>query len=64
MKRCLTLLLALVLALSLAACGAKSAGPDTMTGSYNGYDSTKEDYDFTATDDEAEDAGAWNGGGR
>ena len=64
MKRCLTLLLALVLALSLAACGAKSAGPDTMTGSYNGYDSTKEDYDFTATDDEAEDAGAWNGGGQ
>lgn len=63
MKRCLPLLLALVLALSLAACGAKSAGPDTMTGSYNGYDSTKEDYDFTATDDEAEDAGAWNGGG-
>ena len=41
MKRCLTLLLALVLALSLAACGAKSAGPDTMTGSYNGYDSRK-----------------------
>ena len=37
MKRCLTLLLALVLALSLAACGAKSAGPDTMTGDYNGY---------------------------
>ena len=64
MKRCLTLLLALVLALSLAACGAKSAGPDTMTGSYNGYDSTKEDYDFTATDDEAEDAGAWNGDGQ
>ena len=30
-------LLALVLALSLAACGAKSAGPDTMTGDYNGY---------------------------
>lgn len=64
MKRCLTLLLALVLALSLAACGAKSAGSDTMTGSYNGYDSTKEDYDFTATDGEAEDAGAWNGGGQ
>ena len=64
MKRCLTLLLALVLALSLAACGAKSAGSDTMTGSYNGYDSTKEDYDFTATDDEAEDAGAWNGDGQ
>ena len=63
MKRCLTLLLALVLALSLAACGAKSVGSDTMTGSYNGYDSTKEDYDFTATDDEAEDAGAWNGDG-
>ncbi len=37
MKRCLTLLLALVLALSLAACGAKSAGSDTMTGDYNGY---------------------------
>ena len=41
MKRCLTLLLALVLALSLAACGAKSAGPDTMTGDYNGYESAK-----------------------
>ena len=64
MKRCLTLLLALVLALSLAACGAKSAGPDTMTGDYNGYESAKEDYDFTATDDEAEDAGAWNGDGQ
>lgn len=64
MKRCLTLLLALVLALSLAACGAKSAGSDTMTGDYNGYESAKEDYDFTATDDEAEDAGAWNGDGQ
>ena len=64
MKRCLTLLLALVLALSLAACGAKSAGSDTMTGDYNGYESTKEDYDFSATDDEAEDAGAWNGDGQ
>lgn len=64
MKRCLTLLLALVLTLSLAACGAKSAGPDTMTGDYNGYESTKEDYDFSATDDEAEDAGAWNGDGQ
>lgn len=64
MKRCLTLLLALVLALSLAACGAKSAGPDTMTGDYNGYESAKEDYDFSATDDEAEDAGAWNGDGQ
>ena len=64
MKRCLTLLLALVLALSLAACGAKSAGSDTMTGDYNGYESAKEDYDFSATDDEAEDAGAWNGDGQ
>ena len=59
MKRCLTLLLALVLAFSLAACGAKSAGPDTMTGAYNGYESAKEDYDFSATDDEPEGAGAW-----
>ena len=64
MKRCLTLLLALVLALSLAACGAKSAGPDTMTGDYNGYESAKEDYDFSATDDEPEGAGAWNGDGQ
>lgn len=64
MKRCLPLLLALVLALSLAACGAKSAGSDTMTGDYNGYESAKEDYDFSATDDEAEDAGAWNGDGQ
>ena len=64
MKRCLTLLLALVLALSLAACGAKSAGSDTMTGDYNGYESAKEDYDFSATDDEPEGAGAWNGDGQ
>ena len=64
MKRCLTLLLALVLALSLAACGAKSAGPDTMTGDYNGYESAKADYDFSATDDEPEGAGAWNGDGQ
>ena len=64
MKRCLTLLLALVLAFSLAACGAKSAGPDTMTGDYNGYESAKEDYDFSATDDEPEGAGAWNGDGQ
>lgn len=64
MKRCLTLLLALVLALSLAACGAKSAGPDTMTGDYNCYESAKEDYDFSATDDEPEGAGAWNGDGQ
>ena len=64
MKRCLTLLLALVLALSLAACGAKSAGSDSMAGGYYGYDSTKEDYDFTATAGEAEDTGAWNGGGQ
>ena len=63
MKRLIPLLLALVLALSLAACGAKSAGPDTMTGDYNGYESAKEDYDFSATDDEPEDAGAWNGDG-
>ena len=64
MKRCLTLLLALVLALSLAACGAKSAGSDSMAGGYNGYDLPKEDYDFTATAGEAEDTGAWNGGGQ
>ena len=64
MKRLIPLLLALVLALSLAACGAKSAGPDTMTGDYNGYESAKEDYDFSATDDEPEDAGAWNGDGQ
>ena len=64
MKRCLTLLLALVLALSLAACGAKSAGPDTMTGDYNGCESAKADYDFSATDDEPEGAGAWNGDGQ
>ena len=64
MKKIVSLLLALMLALSLAACGAKSAGSEIMTGGYNGYDSTKEDYDFTATDDEAEDAGAWNGGGQ
>ena len=64
MKRCLTLLLALVLAFSLAACGAKSAGPDTMTGDYNGYESAKEDYDFSATDDEPEGAGARHGDGQ
>lgn len=64
MKRCLTLLLALVLAFSLAACGAKYAGSEPMTGDYNGYESAKEDYDFSATDDEAEDAGAWNGDGQ
>ena len=64
MKRCLTLLLALVLALSLAACGAKSAGSDSMAGGYYGYDSTKEDSDFAATAGEAEDTGAWNGGGQ
>ena len=64
MKKIVSLLLALMLALSLAACGAKSAGSEIMTGGYNGYDSTKEDYDFTATDDEAGDAGAWNGGGQ
>ena len=62
MKKIVSLLLALMLALSLAACGAKSAGSETMTGNYNGYDSTKEDYDFTATEDEAGDTGAWNGG--
>ena len=54
MKRCLTLLLALVLAFSLAACGAKYAGSEPMTGDYNGYESAKEDYDFSATDDEPE----------
>ena len=64
MKKIVSLLLALMLALSLAACGAKSAGSETMTGNYNGYDSTKEDYDFTATEDEAGDTGAWNGDGQ
>ena len=64
MKRCLTLLLALVLAFSLAACGAKYAGSEPMTGDYNGYESAKEDYDFSATDDEPEGAGAWNGDGQ
>lgn len=64
MKRCLTLLLALVLALSLAACGAKSAGPDTMTGDYNGYESAKADYDFSATDDEPEGAARGTAMGR
>ena len=57
MKRCLTLLLALVLAFSLAACGAKYAGSEPMTGDYNGYESAKEDYDFSATADEAEGSG-------
>lgn len=35
-----------------------------MTGDYNGYESAKEDYDFSATDDEPEGAGAWNGDGQ
>ncbi len=61
MKRLASLLLALVLALSLAACGAKSASYDSASmaaESYNdnGSDLPKTEYSYTASDD-----GAWDG---
>ena len=60
MKRLTILLLSLLLALSLAACGAtKYAGYDSTSTeeSYNGSALPDVEYDYTASDD-----GAWDGG--
>ena len=60
MKRLMILLLSLLLALSLAACGAtKYAGYDSASTeeSYNGSALPDVEYDYTASDD-----GAWDGG--
>ena len=60
MKKIVSLLLALVLALSLAACGAKYAGYDSAsTESYHGAALPGAGDVYTASDD-----GAWNGGGQ
>ena len=61
MKRFASLLLALVLALSLAACGAKSAGNDSASMAsdrydFNGAGLPETEYSYTASDD-----GAWDG---
>ena len=59
MKKIVSLLLALMLALSLAACGAKSAGSDSALAEecYTGAALPDAEYD-----DAASDGGTWNGG--
>lgn len=61
MKKIVSLLLALVLALSLAACGAKSVSSDSASMELKGYDVNGSalpdaEYDYAASDD-----GAWDG---
>ena len=61
MKRCLTLLLELVLALSLAACSAKSASSDSASMASDSYDFNGAELPDAKYDDTASDDGAWNG---
>ena len=61
MKKIVSLLLALMLALSLAACSAKSASNDSASMASNSYDFNGAEmpdmeYGYTASDD-----GAWDG---
>ena len=61
MKKIVSLLLALMLALSLAACSAKSASNDSASMAsdsydFNGAEMPDMEYGYTASDD-----GAWDG---
>ena len=64
MKKIVSLLLALMLALSLTACSAKSASNDSASMASDSYDFNsaelpEAEYDYNASDD-----GAWNGDGQ
>ena len=61
MKKIVSLLLALMLALSLAACSAKSASSDSASMASDSYDFNGAELPDAKYDDTASDDGAWNG---
>ena len=61
MKKIVSLLLALMLALSLAACSAKPASSDSASMASDSYDFNGAELPDAKYDDTASDDGAWNG---
>lgn len=61
MKKIVSFLLALMLALSLAACSAKSASSDSASMASDSYDFNGAELPDAKYDDTASDDGAWNG---
>ena len=61
MKKIVSILLALMLALSLAACSAKSASSDSASMASDSYDFNGAELPDAKYDDTASDDGAWNG---
>ena len=61
MKKIVSFLLALMLALSLAACSAKSASSDSASMASDSYDFNGAELTDAKYDDTASDDGAWNG---
>ncbi len=61
MKKIVSFLLALMLALSLAACSAKPASSDSASMASDSYDFNGAELPDAKYDDTASDDGAWNG---